>query len=157
VKKLNKTDLALFIALVVMMAAILFLTGCDNRDAAAVKQALEDAAAGAAGGSLVGGPWGALIGGGIGLVAGLGKALHTSMQAKRQVGEVVEQRDVILSDVTRGVGDFLDRALDPKEFSGLSTEAVVALARKRLRECLTNAYTDLTRDMVRETKAKSDA
>lgn len=116
----------------------LALAGCDTRPIAEVASST---GAGAASGAAVGGPWGALIGAGLGLVAGLGRAM--------QVGR---QKNTIVADVTRGVGDYLENALNPAEFDNLTGEQAVNLAKQRLRESLASHYTDFTRAVVRTAK-----
>lgn len=138
--RLTRADVFLFFFAILMMALLFLLSGCAiSREQ--VDTVTGSAASGAISGATIGGPMGALIGGGLGLVAGLGRAF--------QVGR---QKRTVLADVTRGVGSFLDDALDPSEFKDLNAQQAVDLAKQRLRDCLQQHFTDFTRDQVRQAK-----
>lgn len=154
----NRNDWAWIAALVIIGAGIAgFFSGCDARPLAeATSAAGGSAASGAVSGFAVGGPWGAVIGGGLGLVAGLGKWLHARVGYKQQLGQAVTAKDTILDDVTRGISDFLDGELNPADFANKSGAEVAAIMRQKLRDALTSAYSDFTRQAVRDTLATKD-
>lgn len=147
--------IVLIIALV--LASCLMSGGCSDNTRAAVDGAVSGAASGAATGAGIGGLWGGVIGGGAGLFIGLAKALAANASHKRALGQVVTEKETILADVTRGVGDFLDNALDPADFAGITDpNQAVELAKRKLRESLQAHMTDETRAAIRDAKAKNN-